>query len=211
MISEGISFMIWFFVFCTGVGVSDWEMNSDERLLRRIIKGEDIAIEEFVRKYYPVILAYCKKRLRDRNLAEDVTQETFEHFFRRLSLYRHQGKIKNYLFTIAGNLCRDLCKKKTEMPMEEADLVLSRTASKTEDLSFLSYDPMDGIPDQIDIKNAMDKLPEPYREIVILHFFGNLKQQEIAELLDLKLHVVKYRIKKGKLLLKEILGEEGLA
>ena len=67
-------------------------MSSDERLIQRIRKGDDDAIEEFVKKYYPIIISYCRKRVQDFSLAEDLTQETFEHFFRSLSLYRHEEK-----------------------------------------------------------------------------------------------------------------------
>ena len=50
-------------------------MDSDEQLVRRMLKGDEYAIDEFVKKYYPVILKYCRKRLCEFHLAEDVTQE----------------------------------------------------------------------------------------------------------------------------------------
>lgn len=183
-------------------------MDSDEWLIQRIRKGDDFAIEEFVRKYYPMIMTYCSKRVRDSNLAEDITQETFEHFFRSLSLYKHYGKIKNYLYTIAGNLCKDLYKAaNTEIPMDEAGITVNDSALKASDGSNVSYNPMVGIEGQIDMKRALDKLPKVYREVVILHFFRDLKLSEIAAILNVRIHIVKYRIKKGKKLLQEILKE----
>lgn len=166
-------------------------MSSDERLIQRIRKGDDDAIEEFVKKYYPIIISYCRKRVQDFSLAEDLTQETFEHFFRSLSLYRHEEKVKNYLYTIAGNLCKDNYK-------------WSNTETLTGETALID-DPMIDIEKKMDMKMAIDKLPEIYREVILLHFFYELKLTEIAAALNTKIYVVKYRIKKGKKLLREII------
>ena len=81
-------------------------MDPDAGLIRRMNQGDDEAIEAFVRKYYPQILGYCCYHLRHRQDGEDVTQETFARFFASLGRYRHYGKAANYLYVIAGNLCR---------------------------------------------------------------------------------------------------------
>ncbi len=67
---------------------------------------------------------------------------------------------------------------------------------------------MAGIEEQLDVKKAMARLPEAFREVLVLHFFHGLKQTEIAAMLQIRLHVVKYRIKKGKKLLQELWKEE---
>ncbi len=74
-------------------------------------------METFVRKYYPVVLQYCRYHTVDTGEAEDLTQETFERFFRALSGYRHLEKEENYLYAIAGNLCRDKDRRKTELAL----------------------------------------------------------------------------------------------
>lgn len=156
-------------------------MSSDERLIQRIRKGDDDAIEEFVKKYYPIIISYCRKRVQDFSLAEDLTQETFEHFFQSLSLYRYEEKVKNYLYTIAGNLCKDNYKwSNTETLTGETDMI---------------DDPMIDIEKKMDMKMAIDKLPEIYKEAILLHFFYGWKLTEIAAALNTKVHVVKYRRK----------------
>lgn len=55
-------------------------MDEDRRLIHRMRQGDDSAIEEFVRKYYPAILRYCRVHIRDSGYAEDMAQETFAHF-----------------------------------------------------------------------------------------------------------------------------------
>ena len=51
---------------------------------------------------------------------------------------------------------------------------------------------------RIDIERALEQLPEEIKEIVILFFFQGLKQKEIANLLNIKLSLVKYRVSKAK-------------
>ena len=61
-------------------------MDADFRLLSQMKRGEEEAIECFVRKYYPSILQYCHYHLQEIHDAEDLTQETFARFFASLDL-----------------------------------------------------------------------------------------------------------------------------
>ena len=70
-------------------------MDEDFWLIRRMKQGDEQAIEDFVRKYYPVILRYCRIHIQDPGYAEDMTQETFARFFRTLPQYQHYGKAAN--------------------------------------------------------------------------------------------------------------------
>ena len=94
-------------------------MNSDFVLIMKMKRGDEAALERFVRKYYQIILNYCNYHCFDGSYAEDLTQETFARFFEKLSDYRCMGKTLNYLYTIAGNLCRDYYKKKKESLLED--------------------------------------------------------------------------------------------
>lgn len=169
-------------------------MDADFLLIRKMKQGDERAIEMFVRKYYPVILQYCGYRCFDSDYAQDLAQETFARFFAALPQYRHQGKVKNYLYTIAGNLCRDQGRKKAEIPVEELiELPDDRTGQMDE---------------KIQVEWALRQLPEEFREIIILYYFQELKGKEIAALLRIGLPLVKYRLRRAKELLEKLLGEE---
>lgn len=58
----------------------------------------------------------------------------------------------------------------------------------------------------MDVERAVDRLPEDLKEVTILFFFQGLKQREIAELLNINLPLVKYRIREAKKKLSEYLG-----
>ena len=169
-------------------------MDADFLLLHRMRHGETQAIEDFVRKYYPLILRYCHLHIRDFGFAEDLTQETFARFFRTLSQYQHYGKAANYLYVIAGNLCRDYHKKPGEIPMEELP---EQPVYQMETLDL-----------RLDIHRALEQLPPELREVTILYFFQELKQKEISKILGIGLPLVKYRIRRAKELLEQLIGKE---
>lgn len=171
-------------------------MDTDFLLLHRMRSGDDDAIEDFVRKYYPVILRYCHLHIKDTGYAEDLTQETFDRFFRTLQQYQHYGKAANYLYVIAGNLCRDYHRKPVEILMEE--------------LPDQSVYQMETLDLRMDIHRALEQLPLELREVTILYFFQDVKQKEIAKILGIGLPLVKYRIKRAKELLAGYLGKEDL-
>ena len=168
-------------------------MDPDAQLLRRMHRGEDEAIEAFVRKNYPQILQYCCYHLRHTQDGEDVTQETFARFFSSLDRYRHYGKAANYLYVIAGNLCRDFLRRRREVP--------------TEDLPQQPAPPED--PDtRLDLEAAFRTLPEEIQTAAVLYFLQERKQREIAKILGIGLPLVKYRIRRARALLAEFLGKE---
>ena len=169
-------------------------MDSDFLLIYRMKNGDDTAIETFVRKYYPAILRYCHLHLSDKSYAEDATQEVFARFFRTLNTYQHYGKAQNYLYVIAANSCRDFYRKPREASIEE-----------------LEAEPVCEMPPldlRLDVHAALEKLPPELREVTILFFFQEVKQKEIAKILNIGLPLVKYRIKRAKELLAAYLGKE---
>ena len=169
-------------------------MDADYLLLHRMRIGDDQAIEDFVRKYYPLILRYCHLHIRDTDYAEDLTQETFVRFFRTLNQYQHYGKAANYLYVIAGNLCRDYYKRPEVIPMEELP---TQSVCQIETMNL-----------QLDVHRALEQLAPELREVTILYFFQELTQKEIAKILNIGLPLVKYRIKRAKELLKQFLEKE---
>ena len=169
-------------------------MDADFLLLHRMRHGDDQSIEDFVRKYYPMILRYCQLHIQDLGYAEDLTQETFARFFRTLSQYQHYGKAANYLYVIAGNLCRDHHKKPEAIPMEE--------------LPEQPVYQMEALDLRMDVHQALEQQPPELREVTILYFFQELKQKEIARILGISLPLVKYRIRRAKELLEQLIGKE---
>ena len=174
-------------------------MDIDFLLLQRMKRGDENAFNVFVRKYDKEILNYCNYHCPDTSTAEDLTQETFLRFFEKLSDYRYMGKTKNYLYTIAGNLCRDSYKKIRESLLEEQSLEIQDCLHPPETDELLN---------RLTIKAALDRLPAELREVIILYYFQELKLTEISSTLQIGLPLVKYRVKQAKTHLERLLREE---
>lgn len=162
-------------------------MDSDFLLIQKMKSGDEQAVDTFVRKYYPTIYKYCRLHIKDLGYAEDMTQETFERFFRTLDRYKHYGKAVNYLYVIAANSCRDHYRKRKEIAMDK--------------LPYEAYRDMEGLEAWMDIHAGLDSLPHDIREVAVLFFFQEIKQKEIAAILGIGLPLVKYRVRKAKELL----------
>lgn len=169
-------------------------MDPDLLLLRRMRQGDEEAVEIFVRKYYPAILGYCRCHLDRPQEAEDLTQETFARFFASLDRYRHYGKAANYLYVIAGNLCKDYYRKGPSLPLDEQSEPAAR--------------PLEALEERLDLEAAFRALPEDIRQTAILYFLQERKQREIAKILDIGLPLVKYRIRRARELLAHHLRKE---
>ena len=147
-------------------------------------------LERMIRKYYDEIFLYCYHHVGSRTVAEDLCQDTFVSFIEHYEEYRHIGKAKNYLYTIAGNKCKDFYRKKVPVPMDE--LPEQGTGECLEEL--------------VVIRQMVSALPEELREAVMLRYFQNLKYVDIASILKISLSMAKYRVKKGVKQLSEMEG-----
>ena len=165
-------------------------MIADFLLVQKIRNGDNQAGNQLVEKYYSSIYQYCYLHTHNQEYAEDMVQETFERFFGEIK------KTKSYLYSIAGNIIKNNYKKKKEI--------------MTDQLPDIEDENPKNIEIRIDIERALEQLPEEIKEIVILFFFQELKQKEIADLLNIKLSLVKYRVSKAKELLAKQLEVEKL-
>ena len=147
-------------------------------------------LEKIIRKYYDEIFLYCFHHVGNRAAAEDLCQDTFVSFIEHYEEYRHIGKTKNYLYTIAGNKCRDFYRKKVPIPME--DRPEQGTGECLEELAVM--------------RQMVSGLPEELREAVVLRYFQNLKYTDIASILKISPSLAKYRVKKGLEQLAEMEG-----
>lgn len=171
-------------------------MDLDFLLIRKMKQGDEEAFDLFVHKYYKDILSFCNYHCFDKEYAEDLTQETFIRFFTGLAAYRHRGKVKNNLYTIANHLCIDHLKKAREIPTEDGELTEKVEMGERE---------KDTVLNRIALEAALEKLAEELQEVIVLYYFEDLKISEIAEIRNLSVPLVKYRLKQAKLQLKEFL------
>lgn len=171
-------------------------MQQDFLLIWKMKNGDEAAMDTFVRKYYTQILQYCLYHCPDREWAQDLTQETFERFFKRLGEYRHIGKEINYLYTIARNLCIDWYRQQKERNMTHVSEFENRSGDT---------DQMD---EKLMLESALQKLPEELHEVVVLHYFQGLSLREVSAVLQIGVPLAKYRMRRAREKLREMLEDE---
>lgn len=145
---------------------------------------------------YDKIYRYCFFRLRDPDLAEDLTQETFLRFYRQIS-YKEEGKALAYLYTIARNLCLDAVRRaRPAAPLRETDP---------------APDPFAGAEQRIALRQAIEKLPADWQELLLLRYANDLPVGQIAALTGLSRFAVHRRIRSALAALRTMLQKEDFA
>ena len=174
----------------------------DYILIRRIQNGDSEAFETLVWKHYQNIYQFCVRRCNgDTALAADLTQDTFLKLIEHIQQYRLTGKFINFLLTIAVNTCNNHFKKKSP------DIVDMDTLSAVPSNLNISEEVLRQEDAKI-IQQAIDRLPDMQKEVVILRFYHDRKLKEIAAITGVSLPTAKSRLKQGLDKLKRYLDKE---
>ncbi len=167
------------------------------------VTGPNISHEEslahLVAQYEVPLLRTCYMYLRDRELAEDATQETFLKAYKALPVFRGECSEKTWLMRIAVNVCRDMRRSAWFRHVDRSvDLDLLPNAAKTADLGEAD-----------DLTQAVMQLPPKYREVILLHFYQDMTYREIAGVLNIAVSTAGRRVQQACGKLERILRKEG--
>jgi RNA polymerase sigma-70 factor (ECF subfamily) len=141
---------------------------------------------------YDKIYRYCYFKVNNKEIAEDLTQETFLKYFSQTS-YINRGKPLAYLYTIAKNLCIDFYKKNKEQDLDEE--ILGNDAISVFEIHFT-------------IREAVSTLPNDLQELLLLRFANELGIGEIANIMGISRFSVHRKLNKAFDKLKAILRKE---
>lgn len=172
----------------------DYKKKSDEELYNELYgdkKSARMAFEELYSRYAQNIFAYCKKVLNHDELAEDVFQETFTRLYESAQHQKNMTNVAGYILRIARNLC--LNEKQRKKP-DKVDI---------ERISLSHYDKTYENKELGELVEAyMAELPEKYREALIMKEFMDLSYKEISEILNESLPIIRIRIHRAKVKLR---------
>lgn len=139
---------------------------------------------------YDKVYRYCYMKLQNRQMAEDITQETFLRFLENES-YRDMGKRLAYLYTIARNLCTDYYRKPQMVPLDEEIPVESGE---------------EGIVSSVSLKSAVLHLEQWEQELIFLRFVNEISVGDIGKIMNQSRFSVHRRINHILAKLKKELG-----
>jgi RNA polymerase sigma-70 factor (ECF subfamily) len=169
-------------------------MTSDEALMLEFQGGSRAAFEELFARYRKPLDGFFGRRLNNPERAEDLTQETFLAVIRAASRYEPRASVRTYLYGIALKL---LAAERRKL-LNSGALGRSVPEAKT-----------DGTPECVLwVRQAMEKLDAPEREILMLREYEQLSYSDIAELLRIPLNTVRSRLFRSRLALKSYLESQ---
>lgn len=129
---------------------------------------------------YDKIYRYCYFKLQKREIAEDITQETFLRFLESKD-YHNEGKVLRYLYTIARNLCIDEYRKKKyqsfEGGLDEAEGMGNSPRS-----GAASSDIEERVITSMTVRAALSELEEEDREMVLLRYVNEVPVSVICSM-----------------------------
>lgn len=148
-------------------------------------------LERIVNEYGDGLLRMCLLYLKDHAMAEDAVQETFLRAFRHQDDFQGKSSVKTWITRIAINVCKD-------MLMDP----WMRHRSDEEFLETTAPEPFFSSEDRYVISGKIADLPPKYKEVILLHYYQELKLAEIAEILGESEATIKTRLKRARDMLR---------
>jgi RNA polymerase sigma-70 factor, ECF subfamily len=174
--------------------------NSDER--RVLTDGERQRFHELYMKHHRDVYRVCLRMTRDVCEAEDLTQDVFLHLFRTIGSFRGESSFSTWLHRLTVNivLMHFRKRRKAERTTKGGELPAQIVAGS-------QHPERMRIVDRILLSEALAKLPDGYREAVILHDIEGLRHSEIAEMKGRSDGTSKSQLHKGKAMLRALITQ----
>ncbi len=186
---------------------------SDQEIVLLARAGRETAYRELIRRYERPIFALIFRMVRDRELAEDLSQETFIKALNAIESYRPEFKFSSWIFKIANNAAIDHLRRReldtlsldgsphAETPEAMQATALQIGARQESPLDTVEAKELGGA-----IEVAIARLRPEYRSCILLRHVEGRAYEEIAEILDLPLGTVKTYIHRARNELRQALA-----
>lgn len=172
-------------------------IKSDRELVENYRNGDLASFELLVSRYQAQVYSYIMTLVKDRQLADDVFQDTFVKIIRTIKagVYKDEGKFMQFAMRISHNLVIDYFRKENRIPTVE---------SSSEDYNFLDNAPISDpsveqsmIDDQIhsDLRKMIEYLPVEQREVLRMRIYDDMSFKEIADITNVSINTALGRMR----------------
>ena len=184
---------------------ADLRTASDQDVVAAAAAGRDAAYRELVRRYERPVFSLIYRMVRNRELAEDLSQETFIKVLNALATYRPEFKFSSWVFKIANNAAIDHLRRRELDTLSLEGSPHADTAEKIEATALQIGEKAESALDAVvnkelggEIEQAIAKLRPEYRTCILLRHVEGRPYEEIAEILNLPLGTVKTYIHRAR-------------
>lgn len=175
--------------------------DSDEALIRRILRGEEVALGILYDRYGGRVYSVANRILQDSGAAEEILQDIFHQLWRNAANFDSgRGGLGSWLLVMARNRSIDRLRRRTPAATDEVAATLHKSGPDIE--SAAARNEM-----AERVRAALQALPEAQREAMELAYFEGLTQSEIAKRTGDPLGTVKTRLRTALASLRAEFGE----
>lgn len=180
---------------------------TDEEAMVRVREQDDPgAFAVLVERWEVRIQRLCTRMTGDPRRGEELAQESFARLFAARKTYRQDARLSTFLWRIALNLCYDERRQASRRPQS----LLEREGGRGLEAVAAAEDPPDVVVAEREraeaVREALGRLPEHYRAVLVLRHYQGLKFREIAEVLGVPQGTVKSRMSEALDRLARLLG-----
>jgi RNA polymerase sigma-70 factor, ECF subfamily len=178
---------------------------TDQEVVVLARHGQEAAYRELVRRYERPVFSLVYRMVRDRELAEDLAQETFVKALNAIESYRPEFKFSSWIFKIANNAAIDHLRRREldtlsldGSPHAETPEAVEATALQIGDRQETALEEVEARELGGEIEVAISRLRPEYRSCILLRHVEGRPYEEIAEILGLPLGTVKTYIHRAR-------------
>ena len=184
---------------------------SDSELVALYLKGDSKSFEALIQKHKNKIYAFILSKIRNRDLAEDIFQDTFIKVINSLQKgkYNEEGKFLPWVMRIANNLVIDYFRKSKKM----------RTIAPTDDFDIFDIlqDGEKNVEDNLvnnqihkDLRKLIEHLPEDQKEVLKMRYYAELSFKEISECTGVSINTALGRMRYALINLRKLIDTHQL-
>jgi RNA polymerase sigma-70 factor (ECF subfamily) len=186
-------------------------MVSDLELIEKFGNGDEKAFEQLIIRYERKIYSICIYFLKNREDAEDAAQETILKLYRKVGSFRKESAFSTWMNYVASNTCRDyLRKRKRNQVLYLDEDIRTDESSISRELPSEEDTPEERMEKKelgVLMQEALFKLKDDHKEILLMREYQELSYEEISEILEISVGTVKSRIYRARQDLKGLLNQ----
>lgn len=192
--------------------MQNYTLLTDEQLVAAYANGENTAFDVILSRHKTKLFNYILQIVRDRDLADDIFQETFVKAIVtiRQGRYKDFGKFSAWLSRIARNLAIDSFraeKSEAEISADNADFDIFNRRELSEDTI---EDAMIDLQIESDVRALVEELPESQKEVLTMRYYKDMSFKEIAEVTGVSINTSLGRMRYAILNLRRMAKERSL-
>lgn len=181
---------------------------TDALLVKNYLAGDENALAILINRHQSKIYGFIYSKLSDRDIADDIFQDTFIKVIKTLksNSYNEEGKFLPWVMRISHNLIIDYYRKNKKMPMFR----------ETEDFSIFSI-MSDNVPNiesklittqvESDLRKLIEELPEDQKEVLVMRMYQDLSFKEISELTGVSINTALGRMRYAIMNLRKVIDK----